>query len=199
MKNNYQTTSAREKRRKKHQKSKTTAPRRSLPRKHKKNSRETNLYSPLIHAYILTHARTPNTRGRQTQDDIKQKKNSNTKLEKLTKHGVGRVHGDLVLSSVTNEALRIRERNITRRRPVSLVVGNDLNAIMLPDSDATVGSAEIDTNRRTFALSGHGCTQPKALSKRNKITLPQKSTPKITTIKEIGDETERSENAAKEE
>ena len=49
------------------------------------------------------------------------------------------VHRDLVLCSVANETFGVRERNIRWGCPVTLVVGDDLNAIILPDTDATVG------------------------------------------------------------
>ena len=47
------------------------------------------------------------------------------------------VHGDLVLCGITDETLSLRERDIGGSRPVTLVVGDDLNTIVLPDTDAT--------------------------------------------------------------
>jgi hypothetical protein len=42
----------------------------------------------------------------------------------------------LVLGGVADEALGVRERDIGGRGTVALVVGNDLNAVVLPDTDA---------------------------------------------------------------
>jgi len=75
-----------------------------------------------------------------------------------------RVHGDLVLSSVTDQTLGVGERDVRRGSATTLVVGNDFNATIFPDADTTgketslsslpsmirensrVGCAEIDTN-----------------------------------------------------
>ena len=73
----------------------------------------------------------------------------------LTKDSVYRVHGDLVLSSITNQTLGVGESNIGRSSPVTLVIGNDLNTVMLPDTNARVGGSEIDSDSRTFSLAGH--------------------------------------------
>jgi hypothetical protein len=45
------------------------------------------------------------------------------------------VHGDLVLCSITDETLGLRERDIGGSRPVTLVIGDDLDTIVLPDTD----------------------------------------------------------------
>ena len=50
--------------------------------------------------------------------------------------GVVGVHGDLVLCGVTDETLSVGERNIGGCRAVTLVVGDDLDTIVLPDTDA---------------------------------------------------------------
>ena len=57
--------------------------------------------------------------------------------------GLGRpkVHGTrafsyLVLGGIANKALGVRERHIGWRCAVALVVGNDLNAVILPDTHA---------------------------------------------------------------
>jgi len=52
---------------------------------------------------------------------------------------VVRVHGDLVLCGVTDETFGVGERNIGGSCPVALVVGDDLNTIILPDTDTAVG------------------------------------------------------------
>jgi len=59
-----------------------------------------------------------------------------TEVKELTKNGVDRVHGDLVLSGITDETLGVGESNVRRRRSVTLVVGDDLNTIMLPHTYA---------------------------------------------------------------
>ena len=46
-----------------------------------------------------------------------------------------RVHGDLIFGGVADEALRVGEGNIGGGRSVTLVVGDDLNTIVLPHSD----------------------------------------------------------------
>lgn len=48
-----------------------------------------------------------------------------------------RVHGDLVLCSVADQTLVIGEGDIRRSCAVSLVVGDDLNTIVLPDTNAS--------------------------------------------------------------
>ena len=71
--------------------------------------------------------------------------------------GVGGVHGRLVLSGVTDEALSLREGNVGGSRPVSLVVGDDLDTVVLPDTDARVRGAQVDTAERERA---HTTGQP---------------------------------------
>lgn len=48
------------------------------------------------------------------------------------------VHSDLVLGSITDESLAIGERDIGGRRAVTLIIGNDLNTVVLPDTDTSV-------------------------------------------------------------
>jgi hypothetical protein len=62
------------------------------------------------------------------------------------KHGVHRVPGSLVLSSITNQALRFRERNARWGSAIAMVISNDLNTLVLPDTDARVCGTQIDTN-----------------------------------------------------
>lgn len=49
---------------------------------------------------------------------------------------VDRVQGDLILSSIANESLVVRERDIGWGGAVALVIGNDLYTIVLPDTNA---------------------------------------------------------------
>jgi hypothetical protein len=53
------------------------------------------------------------------------------------------VHRDLILCGITDETFGVRERNIGGGCPVTLVVGDDLNTIILPDTNTAVqtGSA----------------------------------------------------------
>lgn len=48
---------------------------------------------------------------------------------------VVRVHSDLVLCGITDETLALGERDIGGCRPVTLVVGDDLDTVVLPDTD----------------------------------------------------------------
>lgn len=66
--------------------------------------------------------------------------------------GVDRVHRRLVLGGVADHALSLRERDVRRRRAVALVVGNNLDAVVLPDANARVRGAEIDADRRALNL-----------------------------------------------
>ena len=60
--------------------------------------------------------------------------------------GVGRVHGDLVLGRITDQTLSVSEGNERGRRPVTLVVGDDLNSVISEDTHARVRGAEIYTD-----------------------------------------------------
>lgn len=77
------------------------------------------------------------------------------KLTDLTKNGVNRVHGHLILRGITDETLTVSETNVRRRGSVSLVIGYDLNTVVLPHTNARVCGAEIDSDRWPFTFSGH--------------------------------------------
>lgn len=66
--------------------------------------------------------------------------------------GVVRVHGDLVLGGVTDEALGVGEGNERGSGAVTLVVGDNLNAVIAVDTHARVGGTKIDTDS-----GSHGC------------------------------------------
>jgi hypothetical protein len=66
------------------------------------------------------------------------------------------VHGDLVLGSITNESLRVVESDIRWGGSVTLVVGNDFDSVVLPDSDTGVGGTEINSGRQSDILLGGG-------------------------------------------
>ena len=65
----------------------------------------------------------------------------------LTKDGVDGVHGDLVLGRISDEALGVGEGDVRGRGAVTLVVGDNLNAVITEDTYARVGSSKVDTNR----------------------------------------------------
>jgi hypothetical protein len=44
-------------------------------------------------------------------------------------------HGRLVLGGITDQPLTVGEGDVRRRGPVSLVVGDDLNSVVLPQTD----------------------------------------------------------------
>ena len=53
------------------------------------------------------------------------------------------VHGDLVLGSVTDKTRIFEEGDIRRCGAVTLVIGDDLNSIILPDLDAAGEDGQI--------------------------------------------------------
>lgn len=60
-------------------------------------------------------------------------------------HGLARVHGGLVLGRITDQTLRLGESDVGRSGTVTLVVRDDLHAVVLPHTDARVGGTEIDS------------------------------------------------------
>ena len=60
--------------------------------------------------------------------------------------GVVWVHGDLVLGGISDETLRVCEGNERGCCAVTLVVGNDLDTVILPDTDARVGGAQVNAD-----------------------------------------------------
>ena len=54
--------------------------------------------------------------------------------------GVARVHGSLVLGSLTDQSLLLVEGNERGGGEVTLLVGNDLNIVTLVGSNTGVGS-----------------------------------------------------------
>ena len=69
--------------------------------------------------------------------------------------GVVGVHGGLRLGGVADETLGLGEGDVRGGRAVALVVGDDLDAVVLPDTDAGVGGAEVDAYGFSVNLS-HG-------------------------------------------
>jgi hypothetical protein len=70
------------------------------------------------------------------------------------KDGVRRVHGGLRLGGISDQTLRLGKGNVRRGGTVSLVVSDDLHAVVLPDTDARVSRSEVDSD----AFSSNSCT-----------------------------------------
>ena len=68
-------------------------------------------------------------------------KNRIREKEIYTEDGVDGVHGDLVLGGIADEPFGVGESHIRRRRSVALVVGDDFDTVVLPNSDARIGRA----------------------------------------------------------
>jgi hypothetical protein len=51
------------------------------------------------------------------------------------------VFGNLILGSISNESFSLGKGNIRGSRSVSLIIGYNLNSIILPNSNTRVGSA----------------------------------------------------------
>lgn len=62
------------------------------------------------------------------------------------KDGVVRILGHLVLGRISDEPLSFREGDIRRGGPVSLIVGDDLNPVVLPNSNTGVGGSQVDSH-----------------------------------------------------
>ena len=62
--------------------------------------------------------------------------------------GVVRVHGDLVLGRVTDQTLGVGEGNERGSGAVTLVVGNDLNAVITVDTGEESVTCLVETQRR---------------------------------------------------
>ncbi len=58
--------------------------------------------------------------------------------------GVVGIHGGLILSSITYQALRLGESNPRRRSSVALIICDNLYTLVLPDSDTGVRCSEVD-------------------------------------------------------
>ena len=61
------------------------------------------------------------------------------------------VHGDLVLGGITNETLSVGETDERGSGAVTLVVGDDLNAVITEDTHTGVGGSQVDSDG-----GGHG-------------------------------------------
>nr|P41755.1 RecName: Full=NAD-specific glutamate dehydrogenase; Short=NAD-GDH [Achlya klebsiana]AAA17563.1 NAD-specific glutamate dehydrogenase [Achlya klebsiana] len=73
-------------------------------------------------------------------------------------HSVGRVHGNLVLSGITNKTFAVSESNVRWGGTVTLIVGNNFNTIVLPDTDTRISRTEIDTDGSSLDTR-HACSK----------------------------------------
>ena len=64
-------------------------------------------------------------------------------------HSVLGVPGDLRLGGISDETLILSEGNVRGGGVESLIVSDDLNFLVSPDTDARVGGAQIDSNTRS--------------------------------------------------
>ena len=60
--------------------------------------------------------------------------------------GVSRVLGGLIFGGISNESFSISEGNVGWSGSVALIVGDDFDSFILPDTDTWVGGTEIDTD-----------------------------------------------------
>ena len=81
------------------------------------------------------------------------KKKTNQTL--CVEDSVGRVHGRLGLCGVTNEALGFSEGNVGRCGSIALIVCDDFDAVILPNSNAAVGRAKVDADGFSFRDGCH--------------------------------------------
>jgi len=87
----------------------------------------------------------------------------------LTKDGVDGVHGNLVLRGIADEALGVGEGDVRRRGAVPLVVGDDLDAVVLPHADARVRRAQVDADRRPLSLGRRHCCPLDGSQRRRRL------------------------------
>ena len=66
---------------------------------------------------------------------------------------VGSIHSSLGLGGITNQTFGFGEGDIGRGGTVTLVVGNDFDTVVLPDTNTRVGGSKIDTD----GFSGYSC------------------------------------------
>jgi len=74
------------------------------------------------------------------------------------KDTVLRVHGNLIFGGIANKTFRVGKGDVGWSCSVTLVVRNDLNTIILPNSNAAVSRTKIDTD--SFSVLCHlrdGC------------------------------------------
>jgi hypothetical protein len=63
-------------------------------------------------------------------------------------YSIGRIHGDLIFSGITDQPFGIGKGNIAWCRPVALIVGYYLYLPLLPNTYAGVSCTQVNTNGR---------------------------------------------------
>jgi len=66
------------------------------------------------------------------------------------------VQGYLVLGRVAYESFRIAEGHIRRRDAIPLIVGDDFYPVVLPDTNARIGSTQVNADIQYLMM--HLCT-----------------------------------------
>ena len=72
-----------------------------------------------------------------------------------TKYTVLRVHCNLIFGSIANQPFRVGESDVGWSCSVTLIVCNDFNTIILPNSNTAVSCSKIDTN--SLSVFSHYC------------------------------------------
>jgi hypothetical protein len=62
------------------------------------------------------------------------------------KDGVGWVSGNLIFSGISDQSFVISEGDIRWGCVISLIIWDNFNSIVFPDTDTRVGCSEINTN-----------------------------------------------------
>lgn len=92
----------------------------------------------------------------------------------LTENGVAGVHGNLVFRRVADQPLGVGEGYVTRRGPITLIIGDDFDFSMLKDTHAGIRGAQVDSNCRCFR---HRCPSPlRAISRYIRTLKSQNDT-----------------------
>lgn len=73
----------------------------------------------------------------------------------LTEDSVDGVLGGLVLGVISDETPGVGEGDAGRGGAVPMDVSNNLDTVVLPHADTRIARAEVDADRRTFALRRH--------------------------------------------
>merc|ERR1719184_309163 len=70
------------------------------------------------------------------------------------KDGIGRVDGNLVLSSITDKSFGVCESHVGRRGSIALIIGNDFYFAMLEGSHARIGGTQVDSHSVSLGHDG---------------------------------------------
>ncbi len=136
------------------------------------------MYSKPLRERKTTMRKKNSTPSKRQKENMKSRQKA--RRNHRTKYSVSRVHRHLIFGCIANEALCISEGDIARCRPVTLVIGNDLHPVMLPHAYATVSRSQIDSDSRSFTLTGHDF---ESSENNTRSPLLQKTTKKKKTIR----------------